>query len=143
MSWNLVDMNDIPRPHILFRFGPKTWKSLVIGTYPQKLYCHKTHLGPLGVKYHWLHGKILMGFFIGGSWLHFYKCRFCNFRAAYFRNSQELQFQSENYNSTWVWFVKQAHTSQKYVPLLELSWTQDIQIGNTDLWTQSWSFSRF
>jgi len=49
--------------------------------------------------------------------------RFCNFRADHFINWQILQFNEKNYNSTSVWFVKQAQTSEnmcrwKYVPSL-------------------------
>jgi len=43
-------MKDIPRPQLLLKFGPETWKSLVTGTCPKNLYCQKRHLGPLGVK---------------------------------------------------------------------------------------------
>jgi len=50
MSWNLVHMKDTPRPHILLKFQPKIWKSLVIGTCPKLLYIQKTQSGPLGVK---------------------------------------------------------------------------------------------
>jgi len=42
-------MKDIPRPQLLSKFGPKTWKSVVTDTFPKKLYCPKRHLGPLGV----------------------------------------------------------------------------------------------
>jgi len=45
-----VGIKDIPCPQLLSKFGPKTWKYLVIGTYLKKLYCPKRHLGPLGVK---------------------------------------------------------------------------------------------
>jgi len=43
-------MKDIPRPQLLSKFGPKSWKSLVTGTCPKNLYYPKRHLGPLGVK---------------------------------------------------------------------------------------------
>jgi len=43
-------MKDIPRPQLLLKFGPETWKSLVTGTCPKNLYYQKRHLGPLGVK---------------------------------------------------------------------------------------------
>jgi len=46
-----VDMKGFPRPHLLLKFGPKTWKSLVTCTCPQKLYSPKrTFIGCLGVK---------------------------------------------------------------------------------------------
>jgi len=43
-------MKDIPRPQLLLKFKPKTWKSLITYTYPKNLHCQKRHLGPLGVK---------------------------------------------------------------------------------------------
>jgi len=42
-------MKDIPRPQLLSKFEPKTWKSLVTSTCPKNLYYPKRHLGPLGV----------------------------------------------------------------------------------------------
>jgi len=44
-------MKDIPRLQLLSKFGPKSWKSLVLGTCPKNLYYQKRHLGPLGVKF--------------------------------------------------------------------------------------------
>jgi len=44
------------------------------------------------------------------------------------KNSQNLQFQLENYYSTWVSFVKQVYTYE----IMFVSWScpQDIQIAN-------------
>jgi len=50
-------MKDIPYPHIILKFHPKIWKSLVTGTCPKLLYSQKTQFGPLGVK-----AKILSNF---------------------------------------------------------------------------------
>jgi len=49
MSWKLVHMKDIPCPHLLLKFQPKIYKSLVTCTCPKFLCCQKMHAGPLGV----------------------------------------------------------------------------------------------
>jgi len=41
-------MKDIPRPHLLLKFGPKIWKSLLTCTCPNNLCCQKYKVGPLG-----------------------------------------------------------------------------------------------
>jgi len=46
-----MGMKDIPRPHLLLKFGPKTLKSLVTHMCPKKLYYQKRNLDPLGVKH--------------------------------------------------------------------------------------------
>jgi len=50
MSWNLVHMTNIPRPHLLLKFQPKICKSPLTCTCPNFLCCQKTHADPLRVK---------------------------------------------------------------------------------------------
>jgi len=64
MSKILVLMIDISCPHLLLKFGPKTWKSLVTHTYPKLLCCQIQQTSPLGIKH--VQSKRLQ-----------FKCRFC------------------------------------------------------------------
>jgi len=47
-----LGVKDIPRAHLLLKFGPKTWKSPITCTCLKLVYCQIKQVGPLGVKPH-------------------------------------------------------------------------------------------
>jgi len=49
LKFSAQEIKDIPRPYLLLKFGPKTWKSLVIHTCPKLPCCQKMQFGPLRV----------------------------------------------------------------------------------------------